>query len=368
MYNIVTVICVDTERADGTIIYPMMSVQDGELRRRTFWRLSTVLLCSSLRCNPDKHHILFTNDRKKLRIDGTDPRQYLQDRGVEIRYVPFELFRLPSGLSRYFKNIYYRLDVWRCLGEEAGPSIVLDSDCLWTRPNRALDEQILSGRLLLLDNYKRKDPFLASPHNLSMSDMGLLYKQIDPSYPTAFPIWYGGELTAASGPVFAELSASLLDLHRFLVTQAQEHQQMFVFSNGSTMFDNDELYTNFVFNRGKLPIMDISDSAKRMWTLDSLNNITDNDLDLTLWHLPGEKETGLFLLFNEATNGNSGFWNVPIEEFPRYLGRYTGVPQREYVLRRQPVKGRAKAILRLRGMIKRAVPAGIRSRIIRKGS
>ncbi|HJZ11561.1 MAG TPA: hypothetical protein VJ521_05400, partial [Acidobacteriota bacterium] len=164
---------------------------------------------------------------------------------------------------------------------------------------------------------------------------GELYKRIDASYPTAFPIWYGGEIVASSKTGFHRMSEELLKLHRFLIN-AVESDQSYHFANGWSMFDGDELYCNFVYNKPLLPITEVGKYIKRIWSLPDLNNVEPQDLQRTIWHLPGEKNTGLMLLFDEALQPESRFWKLPLSEFTEYLGSYVGVPERKHTILPKP--------------------------------
>ncbi|HEY4491244.1 MAG TPA: hypothetical protein VI958_04550, partial [Acidobacteriota bacterium] len=75
---------------------------------------------------------------------------------------------------------------------------------------------------------------------------------------------------------------------------------------------------------------------KRIWSLPDLNNVEPQDLQRTIWHLPGEKNTGLMLLFDEALQPESRFWKLPLSEFTEYLGSYVGVPERKHTILPKP--------------------------------
>ena len=254
-----------------------------------------------------------------------------------MEYLPFEVFRLPQSLCKQFKNTYYKLDVMKVLGKDHRKVfILLDTDCLWTKPDEKLDELIQSGELLLLDIYQSADPYSKVHHNLSMHDMGLLFKEIDPDYPTPFPVRYGGEVLAASGDKFCEMVSQLERLFEFLVREAQENRRSFAFANGQTIFEGNELPVNFVFNKHLFPVTDLHGYVKRVWASEEINNVKPTDLGVTIWHLPGEKSTGLALLFEQILDDNSLFWTVPIESFPQYLGEYVGIPERKHRLQIKP--------------------------------
>jgi hypothetical protein len=49
-----------------------------------------------------------------------------------------------------------------------------------------------------------------------------------------------------------------------------------------------------------------------------------------VWHLPGEKERGLALLYEQARDTRSMFWQTPLADFANYLGAFVGIPRRRH--------------------------------------
>jgi hypothetical protein len=118
------------------------------------------------------------------------------------------------------------------------------------------------------------------------------------------------------------------------------------FINGMTFFDNDEFITSFVYNKGVLPIHTINGYLKRSWTAEATNNVTPDDLNVTLWHMIAEKSRGIPYLFNEVVDPGSRFWNIPLSDLNTYLGGFLGVPRRRIRLDGQNVYRTAYAKLR----------------------
>jgi hypothetical protein len=204
---------------------------------------------------------------------------------------------------------------------------LLDSDCLWTKHSETLKHIIGSEKILLRDIYERSDPFKKSPHNLSRADMGQLYSVIDPDYPEPYPIWYGGELIAGKNKNLRLIADELEKVFNISVNKNEKNK--LIFANGASIFDGDEFISNFVYNKRLVDIFEAKGYLKRIWTLDSLNNVELDDLKIPIWHLPAEKRTGLELLFNEVVNNKSEFWSVPLCDFNRYLGQYVGIPKKK---------------------------------------
>lgn len=93
------------------------------------------------------------------------------------------------------------------------------------------------------------------------------------------------------------------------------------------MLDNDEFVSSLVYNITDYKIVDACQFMKRLWTGRAISK-SENNLDFSVLHLPNEKQFGIPLLFKECVDDKSKFWATNSEEFPRYLGRYFGIPER----------------------------------------
>ncbi len=328
---IATSICVDEAAVDAGVHYPALEGTSPEERRRAYWYCAYVLFCTSLRSNESAHHALFTNDLAPIRWRGRDLRAELAARGVEIVPLPFREFTPPRELSRSFRNAFYKMDVIRALGRlpDGTQAVLLDADCIC--PNPLPPERLSGDCIQILDMYKRKDPQLRSPHNLSMADMGALFTTIDPTYPTPYPVRFGGEFVAGSASHLAHLAQLLRDAFDRAV--AASRLAPLRFANGQTIFDGCEFIFSYVCNSTAIPWSEASDLVKRIWTKPSLNNTSPEDLRLPFWHLLAEKRTGFQFLFQEVHRENSTFWTVPLDSFAAYLGEFVGVPVRKRTYR-----------------------------------
>jgi hypothetical protein len=320
--NIVTSLCVDDARHPASY-YDQLQDVNADGRRRTYWQCVMVLFGSSVRCNPGARHILYTNDRASTRWQGIDYQQRLRDMGVEVRQLPFDHFQPPAGASRKFRNGFYKLEVMRELARpDAGDtSLLLDSDCVWSRPDAELERTLNSGRLLLFDISSAPDTKII---DLSRRDMGQLYREIFPDYPTETPLHFGGELVGGSRACFAELLRELETVWQRILTQYPTEPPRFC--NGESVFDNDEYVTTLAYNRLPGGWTDASPFIRRIWTAFRYSDVRPTDLQLPIWHLPGEKLQGLAALSRQVLQPRSRFWLVPLPELGRYLGRYLGVP------------------------------------------
>lgn len=349
MFNITAFVCIDETKEDSRVKYSQLTSLSGNQRRELYWKCAYTFFCASKKVNPDKPHILFTNDTREVNIKGIDIKSQLKEKGVTIRELRFAQFN-PGGATKFFKNAFFRFEVFKVLGEESLPSIVLDTDCLWVQKDPQLERLIGGKHLLLYDVYQRSHtPEAKGPHNLSMKDMGEAFRKVDPAYPTQHPVWYGGECIAASPDNFKMISDDIHKLFNQLLERSKRHN-LPSYSNGKSLLNGDEVLSSFVFNSGKYETKHINGFLKRVWTYPDINNVKKDDLKLAIWHLIGEKTTGINLLFKEAINPASAFWTVPVSQFNYYVGEFCGIPKRvhgkyqPFLIKRQ-IKGKLKKLI-----------------------
>ncbi len=290
-----------------------------------YWQCVFTFCWSSTRTNPGIQHLVYTNDEEICTIAGVSIQGALEDMGVEIVHLPFEEFD-PGDRSRKFRNAFYKLEVVKGMSGLAAPSLLVDSDCLWHKASSDLDDSMLQGdRLLLQDTYQRSSsPELREPHNVSMLDFGDLYRRIDPAYSTDRPIWYGGEIIGGTPEILARVSGSYSALFSELMSRPAADLNL---ANGDTIFDNDEYFSSFVFNNGDYDILDTwGRFSARVETRYPRRRTNSGLRDIPVWHLPYEKTRGLSALFSAVIHGQLD--DARKEDLTSTLGGYVGAPRR----------------------------------------
>jgi hypothetical protein len=330
MINIVTSVCIDVDEMGKDIVYPQLDSNIEVVKKReVYWRCATTFCMSSIKVNNDKKHLVFTNDPGTIIIDNHDVKKKLTALGVEIIEHPFDKYD-PKNHSKRFRNAFYKLEVINLLSAFRYPSILLDADSLWTKKDDILFEILCSGQYLLLqDTYQRSLTPDKKKHNLSMEDMGILYKTIPINmFKSNYPVWYGGELIGANPEQFKIIGEQILQTIEYCKNQNDLGNKI-QFNNGFSIFDGDEFISSYVYN--SLTNINIFDTygkfSKRLWTNIEPNNVRKEDIDLTIWHLHAEKNTGLKELFYEIIQDASPYWSLQ-KGFADYLGRYIGIPKR----------------------------------------
>jgi hypothetical protein len=320
--NIVTSICVDTDDAGSQVNYPSLGKHKIH-KREIYWRCVTTFCLTSLKFNPDQKHLVFTNDESDIVINNYDVKKNLADRGVEFKYLKFDRYD-PDGHAKSFRNAFYKHEVINALAGLTVPSLLLDSDCIWTGRNNELFKILEEGRgLLLQDTYQRSaNPDQKSPHNLSMSEMAEVFNKISINrLRKKYPIWFGGELIGASPEQFKIIGEQILKTLDYCKLNSIE------FSNGDSIFANDEYVSSYVYNSLNFNVIDTCNKySKRLYTRYKINNLNKKDINLVIWHLPNEKNTGLKQLFYDIIKPGSGFWKDSSD--PKYyLGSFVGIPE-----------------------------------------
>jgi hypothetical protein len=325
--KIVTYISVNP---DDLALYPQLEGFNVEGQRLNYWQCAVVLFASCRRCDQDARLVLYTNDEDPVIIKNNNVKNILQDIGVEIHYLPFESFRPPAKFSTLFTNAFYKFDVMQALGSEPDtPTILLDADCVWARPNDEIKAEVVSGTLLLYDVHEESDPD-KRVDGLSRRERGLTYKRIHPDYPASAPIHIGGEIIAGIGRHFKVLAEKLLISYRTILEKFEDEPPQF--ADGRKIFDGNENLGSMIFNMMDVSWENADNYIKRIWTGHSFKNIERSDVELSIWHVPAEKQMGIPQLFEQALDLTSQFWQTPIHTFNRYLGGYLGIPKRKLTL------------------------------------
>lgn len=328
-----TCVASDTEAASSGAVYPWMGAQTPQKRRLAYWKNAVTALATVRRTMPNAHTVLYANDQLPVIYKNQDLRIFCDQIGIEIIYLPYEKFIPPANFSKRYRNAYYKLDtLWHMANHlNAEYFIQIDNDCVWANGIENF-EQILEqeNSIWVYDIHKAKSPFIRTPDGVSnsMDEFGTVFKQINPNYPTRYPIWYGGEFIAASKQNLKTLSTDLEKLYNYLINLSD--RQTFVFSTGRTLFDGDELMLTYVLGLQNIPIKECSHVLKRIITHTQFRNVNPEDVNLPVWHLPGEKHWGLNLLLDEALQPASAFWQTPTEKFNLYLGDYLSIPERKH--------------------------------------
>ena len=327
--NIFTYVCIDVDELGNDVLYPNLGQHaNADERRLIYWRCATTFCLSSMRFNKQADHIIVTNDKKKIVIDGYDIKNKLSKLGVKIIEHPFDVYD-PKNYSKKFRNAFYKFEVINVLSKFDSPSILLDADCIWSKRDNELFETIMTGKYLLLqDTYQSSSNKEKKYHNLNARDMAELFKTIPiNNFDSEYAIRYGGELIGGSPAHFKIIAEKTQLVFEYCKRQYDLGNEM-QFNNGFSIFSGNEFISSYIYN--SLPNIKIYDTygkfSKRLYPNNQTSNFNEKDIEIAVWHLPAEKDTGLKELFKEITNDSSQFWKME-DRLEIFLGGYFGMPK-----------------------------------------
>ena len=307
-------------------VYPQVVGQGAPSSTRfqaVYWRCVVVFFASAKRWAPDARLVLATNAEAVPTVDGHDLGALLDRLGVEVVRLEYTS-QPPPGYYPAWANQFYVFDVVRWLAgavDEEGVGMVLDSDCVWARPADRMAAMTRRHGALTYDLGLPED---GAQNGLTLHEMGALYADLAPvlggAAPEAAPPYVGGELVAATGAVLGRIDALAAELWPETL---RRH------AAGLPTFNEEAQALSWVYHRLGIPYGTANPYLRRIWTtLLRGDDARAPDLDLTVWHVPGEKRYGLRRVFAEAVDHGSPFWTLPGDAWRDHVGGQLGLPGR----------------------------------------
>jgi hypothetical protein len=297
--------------------------------QETYWRCIVCFFESSLRHNAGVPHLLFSNQEPPV-VDGIDLVGLLQGWGVQIILLPIT-FRLPRGV-RSWGNQFYILDIIKYLAANKCTDniIVLDCDCVWTKPAEQMSEAISRYGCLtytLDDEHYRWDQPINGVTRQELAtalQKWTTYCGIDDDSERQnlpFIHYHGGEVFAATKLACCHLASLIESLWQWtLETKAV---------NG---IKEEAHFLSILYARSSYPSYTANSFLKRIWTTFHFNSVAKSDFDLAIWHLPAEKKTGFRRLFRKITGEGREAWkNQTGENYKQAIAQVFGIPHRSAV-------------------------------------
>ena len=204
---------------------------------------------------------------------------------------------------------------------EGGVGMLLDSDCVWARSGGRMAAMTRRHGALTYDLGLPED---GAQNGLTLAEMGALYADLVPALggaaPDSTPPYVGGELVAATGAVLREIDALAAELWPEML---RRH------AAGLPRFNEEAQALSYLYHRLGVPYGTANPYLRRIWTtLLQGDDARAPDLDLTVWHVPGEKRYGLRRVFAEAADPGSAFWTLGGDAWRRHVGARLGLPGR----------------------------------------
>ena len=284
-----------------------------------YWRCVAVFLASLTRHGGGVRPVLITNVDAVPTVDGHDLAALLGRWGVETVRLDYT-FRPPEGYWGAWRNQFYVFDAVRWLAgrlDDDAVGMVLDSDCVWARgPARLAAMTRRHGAL----TYDLGLPEGGDQNGLSLAEMARLYAELDGAPPETPPPYVGGELVAATGAVLRQIDGRADALWAEML---RRH------AAGEPKFNEEAQALSYLYHALGIAYGTANPYLRRIWTtLLKGDDARGPDLDLVVWHVPGEKRYGLHRLFEEVVSPASPFWTLDGAAWRRHVGRQVGVPRR----------------------------------------
>lgn len=333
---------------------PQLAHLDYQKKRLTYWQCCITFFYSSLRLNPREKHVLYTNDTVDgLPWRGKDIKEFIAGLGVTIKYLPLEFYQIPPKYSTYLFGAFYKLEVLKALKEEADDESIclLDSDCIWIKPCEAIKERISQNNILLYDVYKIAD-LDVKKHGISRRDMYNFFSAISPGYTNVAPVRFGGEIVACNSQDLKILSDNLESEFMLVMDRISSLPK---FENGKKFLDGMEFFSSYVYNKIPIRWKDSGDILKRIWTTADVNNVSEDDVNLVIWHLIAEKSVGIPLLSQKILDQDPEHTETPDELLYEYFGGFVGIPERRVSVKKTSFM--RTLIPRAKNKIREKIPA-----------
>ena len=309
------------ERGGEESVYPQVGGRSSSpWFHAVYWRCVVDFFGASARVNPGARHRLYTNEPGVPDVDGFDAGALLRRLGVETVVLPYAS-RPPAGYFGAWANQFYVLDVAAHLAEtlpaDDAVGLILDSDCVFTRPAGPLVEAARRHGALTFDARIGPDE---EQNGLTPRQMGRIYAELGGPPDGPVPTYVGGEIVAATRATLAAITA---EAQALWPEMRRRHRA------GLPKFNEEAHLLSFVYHRLGLPVGTADPFVDRIYTWFTASTVRPGHQDLMIWHLPNEKKLGLRRLFRAVRDERSWFWALdPGDAWRRRLGRTLGVPRR----------------------------------------
>jgi hypothetical protein len=281
-----------------------------------YWRCALGFYSASVKVNPDRRHMFFTNCPLP-RVGGIALQQHFLRLNVEVVHLPIT-YRLPAGFVSSWGNQFYIFDIIKYTARTLTNEriIVLDSDCLFVKPVDEMESAIDTHGALTYTLYLSDSPDHIV-NGLSRRDLATVAKNVF-GLDTGFVHYAGGEIFASTAAECRAIQPLIDRLWEYTV------------ANNNRLFPHEEAQAlSIIYQMRGYADSSANPYIKRIWTLLRKSTASRSDSSLTVWHLPAEKKSGFRSLFRDCINPDSDFSRARHQNDLRaYYGRVMGVPRR----------------------------------------
>lgn len=282
---------------------PNLTVRSGQDPAEPYFKAMTVAFASVRRWGPEVNLEFISNAAPPLAF-----LEVFEKLGVVSRYVPFA-HRPPEGFARSFTASLFMLDALESLTAER--TIVMDPDVLCVGMLDSMLREVGDESGVLLMEFSPDEDINGISRSQASELHGILGEpQLNPNH-------FGGETYIfqkkhLSSIIERSNRAWDLSLRRYY--------------SGESKFTTEEHILSYAIR--SVPHMYLNSHVKRIWTAHKYRLVDGRENDLTLWHLPAEKDRGFDALYPVVLDGESWFWTAERDEYLARVGRAMGLHHR----------------------------------------
>lgn len=303
---------------------PNLRVKRGDDPAQAYYRAMVVAFASVRRFNPEAILWLITNETV-----SSPYREQLQKLGVDFKIQEFQHVPTTDFTKRFAASLYL-IDSLQTLTQTT--NILIDPDVLCIRSLHDLISQTSGAAGVLPINYGADHVV----NGLSRRQAGELHGLL--GEPQEAPIHYGGEVFVLPLDLVPTIRNRCERAWEFAIQRNRE---------GKSKFHTEEHILSFAL-RG-VGTVSIEPFVRRIWTAHRLRQVSGLENELTLWHLPAEKNRGFDRLYPSSIDLDSWFWTSENTEFVSICGQAMGFHHRS--LKRLALDTAGQTVHWLRGRL-----------------
>lgn len=318
MNYICTWFCADVKGEES--IYPQTGEKSsGQKHQNIYWRCLVLFYATSKRFNKGQKHLLFTNASTLPIIEGRKVSDMLADLEVEVIFTDFK-YKTPKGYFNLFQNQFYEFSIFEYIvrhNKNADDQyLILDSDCIFTRPAAELFEEARPNGFISFEDACTTELVI---HGLSRIDMKHLYEDLCGKPVNEIPGYHLGEFFLASVKNINTIFHGFLELWPELM---RRHE------TGLPKFNEEAQTLSYLYYKNDFKASLKTNYLKRIWTNPVFyRNVEASDAEVMIWHLPSEKTYGLARLYEIIVSQSANYGiDLPDESYLTILKTTLGIP------------------------------------------
>lgn len=280
------------ENKDDESYYPSVGKKTSSFEfQKVYWRCVYDFYASAFLTQDKKVKYLFFTNLHKLPpdVDGVDMGAFFKENNVEV--IRTELTgKTPADWFFQFRNQFYVYDIIEKLKDIPGNHLILDSDCMFTKDISDLFSEIENdGAVAYPVRHEADYPINGISHN----GMKRLYKEF---YGTEMPEleYLGGELISFRSDIADDIMREyriLWDMNYKLYEEKKEK------------LNEEAHFWSFIYYKLGFRKLAGSNYTRRIWTAAQLDDMTKQDAELPIMHLPAEKRYAFKTMFKKLVKG-----------------------------------------------------------------